>query len=291
MAVKLNIALDSPSDIALPTDRRDVLIYLENLLRKMRSGNTEGNYGLSVSSGLTQATGTVTAAAAATNDTITLNGTVLTGIVYRATATAACVTVLATQTVTVNGKVFTAVDSAPTSVQFLSKVGGTDDTGTAVSLAAAVNALSAAGDPLLVGIRATSSTGTVTFRAVDAGAAGNSFTLAKSDATVSISGATFAGGIALVNNKFDTSPGTTVLQQATDIARCINASTTAAVVNAVVATAPTSGGVVALTAHPNWPGTVGNAITLVSSNGTRLAVSAATLTSGATATAPVRYVY
>lgn len=293
MTIKLNVGINSPTDVAVPVGKEEVVAYLETLIGKMKTGNPEGNYGVTITSGLTQASATITCASAVTTaDTVTIAGQALTGIVQRATATAACVTVLATQTLTVNGRVFTAVDSAPTTYQFLSKVGGTTDTGTAASLVTQVNAASAAGDPLLFGIRATSSTDTVTFRAVTAGTAGNSFTLAKSDATITISGATFAGGIAVANNQWDTSPGTTFAQAAADIARCINASTTAAILNSVsVVTLPTAA-VVTVTAKANFPGTAGNGITLVSSNGTRLAVTGSGyLASGATSVSPVSYLF
>ena len=69
-------------------------------------------------------------------------------------------------------------------------------------------------------------------------------------------------------------------QDAADLVRSINASATAGITGVV--TAANVAGVVTITAVQ--PGLVGNAITLASSNGTRLAVSAARLANGSDGT-------
>jgi len=148
-------------------------------------------------------------------------------------------------------------------------VSGTDAQA-CTSIAAAINAATA-----LSGIvTATASSTVVTVRAVTAGAGGDAITLASNDAQLAVSGANLTGGATVANNQFDF--GGSNSETATALAAAINASTTA-IVNKHV-TAAAASGVVTVTAK--IPGHAGNAITLASNNGTRLAVSAARLTSG-----------
>jgi len=144
------------------------------------------------------------------------------------------------------------------------------DAQTATSLAAAVNANAT----LAAIVTAQAATNVCTIRAIAAGTGGNAYTLASSDAQLAVSGANLSGGAAVGNNEFDFGGSNT--QTGTALAACINASTTALVNKH--ATASAASGVVTVTA--SYPGHAGNAVTLASSNGTRLAVSAARLTGG-----------
>lgn len=94
--------------------------------------------------------------------------------------------------------------------------------------------------------------------------------------TVTIGGVTFtAVNGSPTGNQFDMSLATNTLVAA-DLVRSVNASSTAGVTGCI--TADNVAGVVTFTAAV--PGKIGNAITLASSNGTRLAVSGARLASG-----------
>jgi hypothetical protein len=281
--LSINVATSDTQTFVTSSTRHKVAIDLRNLFNGLAGGVRTGPTVVSAQEGLVQASATITCASAVTTgDTVTINGVAITGAVRRATDTVTVTTVLATQTVTVNGLVFTAVDSAPTAVQFLSKAGGTDDTGCAASLAAQINAST---NPLILGVvTATSASNVVTIRAVDVGTAANSIAVSASAGTAVVATATLAGGLAHVNNTWDTSPGSTFAQAAADIVRCINASTTAALSSIVVASSPGTA-VVTVTAGPQVPGIAGNMVTLVSSNGTRLAVTGSgKLASGANGT-------
>ena len=220
------------------------------------------------------AKGHITAAAVEALDTITINGTALTGKQQRATGTVTCATAVAGDTVTINGVTLTGTAGAVTLGERTFSV-DTGDNETATSLAAQINALT---DPAVSGkITATSSTDTVTLRAVDAGTGGNAYTLASSDGdTLAVSDETLTGGIAVANNEFEI-VGTNT-QVAADMARAINASTTAAISAHVRATSNAA----VLNIYAKYSGTPGNHITTASSDGTRLAVtgSAARLLGG-----------
>jgi hypothetical protein len=142
---------------------------------------------------------------------------------------------------------------------------GTDFT-VASSIAAAIND---AGNGLAVAVAADNAGGTsttVTVWALVPGVLGNTFTIASSDGTrLPVSGAAFAGGA-------------TVVQVASSIVAAISDAGNG--LNGIV-TADNSTGtsaVVDITAAD--PGPQGNFITLASSNGVTLPVSAATLTGG-----------
>lgn len=138
------------------------------------------------------------------------------------------------------------------------------------SLAAAINACILLRDVVTAWASAT----VVTIRAVAAGAGGNSIALASSDAQLAVSAATLENGAAVANNQFDF--GGTDTETATALASAISGSTTSIVGDICEATS--AAGVVTVSARAS--GTSGNAITLASSDGTRLAVSAARLTGG-----------
>lgn len=93
------------------------------------------------------------------------------------------------------------------------------------------------------------------------------------DDTLTVSGVTLTGKASPSGqSEFDSDGSDTVV--ATAIAACINAHTSLT----GIVTATSSGAVVTITASQR--GLMGNAITLASSNGTRLAVSAARLAGG-----------
>jgi hypothetical protein len=183
--------------------------------------------------------------------------------VVTATSAAGVVTVRAVATgVAGNALTFVSSDAqlAVTGSGFLA---GATAVQACTSLAAAINACTA-----LSGIvTATTSATVVTVRAVTAGAGGNSIGLASSDAQLAVSAATLTGGATVTNNTFDFGGSDT--QTATALVTAINASSTALVSGQVLAT--NAAGVVTLTAI--IPGRAGNAITIATSNGTRLAIT------------------
>lgn len=218
-------------------------------------------------------------------------------------------TIVADNSVTLGGYTFTAKASPDSSgLQFAL---GASDTTAAAALAAAVNAwaplkatvkaasaagvvtftavngtlgsdvalsksgspITASGTALFNSVTASAATGTVTFRASVAGVTGNAITLSRVGSPITVSGAVLANGAASANNAFDI--GVTATQVAAAFVAAVNASSTAAVSGAVVAT--NVAGVVTLKARV--PGVVGN-VTLTKS-GTNIAVSGATLTGGA----------
>ena len=171
--------------------------------------------------GTAHATGTATAAAVQTGDTVTLNGTALTAAQHHARGTATLTSVIATDVLVVNGVDFTAVaaDPDPAANEFLV---GVDDTATAVNLAAAINAST---DEDISGVvTATSATTVVTIRAVEAGTGGNAITLSTPDGTIAVSAATLENGAAVGANEFDF--GGSNAQTATALALAINSSAT-----------------------------------------------------------------
>ncbi len=218
------------------------------------------------------ASGTITAAAVDTNDTFTINGVTFTGIVQRATGTLTAATAIAGNTFAIAGHTFTGAAGAVTLGQPTFSI-DTGDTETATSIAAQINGFSG----LTGRVTATSAAGVVTVRAVDAGTAGNSITLTGTAVTLAASGSgALAGGIAVANVQFDTSPGTTNAQSATDMARAITVCTTTGIPGVVVARANAA----VVTVRAVEPGVGGNQITLASSDGTDLAVTGARLAGG-----------
>jgi hypothetical protein len=124
-------------------------------------------------------------------------------------------------------------------------------------------------------VTAWASATVVTVRAVAAGSGGN-YALVSSDAQLAVSAATLTGGASVANNVFDF--GGTDTETATDLARAINASSTALISSQVTATS--SGAVVTLTAEQS--GLTGNDTTLVSSDGATLAVTGSGRLAGGT---------
>lgn len=188
------------------------------------------------------ASGTGTMAAVAAADTISLNGVAQTATELRANCTITVGTsVDNNDTVTVNGKVFTAKTADPGTDEFLV-------TGVAATDAAAlVTCINATTSPLVSGIIEAvrpAADGVVNIYAIAIGTAGNSYTIATSDAVdlaiTNDDSGSFAGGAAAATDQFD--PIGNNIRTATDLVRSIGASTTALIAKHVEAS--------------NWAGSV-----------------------------------
>lgn len=248
----------------IANDSRENLKRLSTLFQKLAGGNATTTYTVDCRSSSVAASAVVTAAAVQVADTITLNGTAITATRQNAIGTCTFSSLANNDTVTVNGQVFTAKTTVvDATTQFAL---GASDTAAAANLVTLVNAslLSLVYNQFT----ATSAAGVVTFRAYLGGTAGNSITLASSDnGRAAVSGATLANGAAIANNQFD--PGGSNTECADSILRCIAASTTDLISKVITATRVA--GVVTFKAKV--PGFVGNAITIATSNGTRLAIT------------------
>ncbi len=229
--------------------------------------------GLSVKTLGLVATTTATCASVVATDTLIVNGVTLTGIVQNASGTLTAATAVAGNTFNIAGNTFTGQAGAVTLGEKTFSI-DTGNTETCVSIAAQINAFA----PLAGIITATAASDVVTIRAVTAGTAGNAIILTGTATVLAASGSgTLAGGIAVANNQFATGAGATNTQVATDIVRCINASTTALLRDYVRATSRAA--VVHLWSKVSGP--PGNGITASSTGGT-ITVAAARL-AGATA--------
>lgn len=161
--IRLNTAGAMSPQIPLTRDAEAAIQGIRNVIRGMQSGTGSqyaGSISINVDGAAAQATGTVTFASAINNDTITLAGTVLTG-----------------------------VTGTPSTNQF--KV-GVSNTADAAAYAAAVNAHTT----LSKYVVATSSAAVVTLTAIPYSAVGNLITLASINGTrLAVSGATLSGGV------------------------------------------------------------------------------------------------
>ncbi len=108
-----------------------------------------------------------------------------------ATATAQCASVIATNTLVANGLTYTAVSGTPSDdTEFEAAA---TDAATAISLARAINADSRTGT--LGDVSATPVGDIVTLTTTKKGYAGNATTLTQTGGTITVSGATFTGGL------------------------------------------------------------------------------------------------
>jgi hypothetical protein len=244
-------------------DTKGSLQRLQNHLKKLAGGLTSpGTNTVQVKQTAVAALAVVTCAAVAAADTVTINGTALTATQHNATGTATFSTIVAGNVVTVNGVAFTARAAASTQYEFTL---GASDTTAAAALAAAINACV---DALITGVvTATSAAGVVTVRAVTGGTGGNAITLAKTGAPVAVSGATLANGATVASNQFDYKGSDT--ETGTALVNALAASGTSLVSGHV--TGVNVAGAVTISARV--PGVSGNAITIATSNGTRLAIT------------------
>lgn len=192
-------------------------------------------------------------------------------------------------TCTVNGLLYTGVAGAKSDNTEFSI--DTSDNATATDLALSITNDARSGT--LNDVTAAESTNVVTCTQTVAGVSGNATTLVSSDGvTLAVSGATFTGGTdadtvtvnglvytAVAGVKSDDtefSIDTSDDAAATDLADSIDDDTRTGTLNDLTAAAVTD----TVTATTTIGGTVGNATTLVSSDGGRLAVSGATFTGG-----------
>lgn len=109
----------------------------------------------------------------------------ITNSVY-ATGTATCASVIATNTLVIGGVTLTAVNSAPSSVQF---VRSTTDSVTAANIVTTINALTT----LNKVVQATSSGAVVTIASLVPGTIGNLITLSSAGGTITV-GSALTGG-------------------------------------------------------------------------------------------------
>jgi hypothetical protein len=259
-------AVDLPrTAVALPN--RETLIDLGNYFHGLAAGSKRAS-ALMIDDAAVQASATATCAAVAGADTVTLGGIVFTATQRHATGTVTLTSIAGDATVTVDTTVFVA-KASPSGVLEFANSG--DDTADAVALVAKINA-----HPDLVGVvTATNSTNVVTIRAVATGTGGNSIALASS--TEAVSAATLTNGAASSTTTFDFTGTDT--QTAEYLVAAINSNTS----TSTWVSAASVLGVVTITALQ--AGSPGNAITLVSSDGTRLAVTGSgRLASGANGT-------
>lgn len=219
-----------------------------------------------------RASGTITASSVLPGDTVTVAGVVLTAAGAqtpgahnfnegtRASGTLTVTISPATATLTLGGLPLAPAGGArtPGSDNYNETLG--TPALIAADIAAAINDVANSFDGSLI---ATVVGAVVTVRAVIPGAAGNAYTIASNNGTVTTSGATLAGGVGT---------NTTV---ATSIAAAINDAG-----NGLAATLTASPGGAVVTVRVLTPGSAGNATTLASSNGGRLAVSGATFAGG-----------
>jgi hypothetical protein len=305
MTQKLNYTLTLPVSVKVPVatgKKRTSLKNLERLLKKLASGHIPGSFSLAARQNAVAASATVTCASVVSGNTITLSGQALTAAQRHATGTITCAGVDADDTVTVQSVVLTAkqhrsratititiantdVDDTVTvnGVVFTAKnatdtaEGEFDISGTATVAATALAAcINASEDPLIDGIlTAVSSAGVVTVLAVATGTAGDGLTLETSDADgLAVSGAVTAGGTAVGASQFDMSGSNAETATSLGAALTANATIAALMTNTVASNV--------VTLRSILTGTAGNAYTLVSSDGTDLAVTGAgTLTNGA----------
>lgn len=192
-------------------------------------------------------------------------------------------------TVTINGLLYTAVaGTKDDDTQFSSDTG---DNETAADLEASVDADVRSG--VLGIVSANASTDTVTLTSDQAGTAGDATTLAETGTTITISGATFSGGVdadlivvngltytAVAGSKggdntlfsIDTSNDAT----ATDFADSVTNDSRSGVLDDVTGSATTD----TVTATQTVAGVGGNATTLTSTGGGRVILSGATFANG-----------
>lgn len=247
----------------------DQLNDLANYFHRLAAGGCKAS-SLVIRQDSVAASGTVTAAAVQNGDTVTLGGTVFTATQRHATGTVTIVIANTDldDTVTIQGVVFTAKNAEDTAA------GEFDISGTATAAATSLKACIDANATVSALMTCTTSAGVLTLRSILTGTAGNAYTLVSSDADgLAVSGSgTLMGGAATTTSTFDFT-GTNA-QTAAYLEAAIESHAT----TSVQFSASSASGVVTITSLV--PGVIGNAISLASSNGTRLAVSAANLSGG-----------
>ena len=213
------------------------------------------------------ATGTVTAAGVLSGDNFTINGVTLTSRQEMARQIVTLASCVGGELLTINGVQLLAILTASTVSGFQV---GVNDTADAAALAAVINA-----HPVLsTQMTASSALGVVKLRAIASGTTANAYTLTKVGATITLGGATFAGGQATSATTWDY--GDTNSQAAQEMVRCVNAATNPLISLRVRALQNAA----VCTLYARDLGEIGNANTLASSNAGRLLTSGARLTGG-----------
>lgn len=262
-----HVAAAGPNPV-VSGDKRLTLLNIIRLFTAIITGQRAGSGNLTVKAEHTgvAASAVVTCAAVANADTVTINGQALTATQHNARGTFTFVSVIATDVAVVDGVSFVGFASAATlgEATFDTR---TSDTAAAASLAAQINAYAFPTKPVAGRVTATSAAGVVTVRAVDAGTGGNSITISSPDSTITANGATLAGGAAVATNQFDFGGSNT--QTGAALAAALAASTT----NLVSKHVSGSNAAGAVTISALTAGHSGNAITIATSNATRLAIT------------------
>lgn len=211
-----NPGLDRPTQRTAISIVRDYLALIGALIGgagiALRQGMTGTRQTATLEYSVLSSRAIVTVAAPATSATVTINGQALTAAEHRANCTITVGTsVDENDTVTVNGVVLTAKAAPSGAYQFaITGVAATD----ALALTNCINALFLrTQDVAAIGITGKikadrpAANGVVNLYAVTEGTAGNSYTIATSDAVdlaiTNNSGGNFAGGAAATNNEFD----------------------------------------------------------------------------------------
>lgn len=268
-SLNFNIGSAATGSISCAGIRPGDTVTLDGIVLTAAGAQVGGAYNFNEG---TRAAGTITTAGVLTGDTVTVAGITLTangtqtpgGLNFnegtKASGTYTVNVFPTTATLTINGNPLVPAGGPRTP-------GGDDydeTLGSAIAIAADIAA--AINDPLnSFAADVTSSVvgAVVTVHAVIPGAVGNAITITSSTASITASGATLAGGVGT-----DTTVATSIAAAINDGLNGLNGTVTA---NAV-------GTTVTVTAFT--PGAAGNSLTLVSSDGTRLALSGATLTGG-----------
>jgi len=238
----------------------------------------------------THATGSVTMASVVANTFSTGTVTLASAVANTfSTGTAQCTSVIAGDEVVINGLTYTAVDGAKTdNTEFSADTG---DNECAADLADSVN------NDVRVGtlgiVSASPTTDTVTLTSDQLGTAGDPTTLTQTGGTITLSGATFSGGVnadtvvandltytaisgtKADNTEFDISG--TDIQAAADLVDSINNDVRVGTLGVITSA---NGGTAVVTMTSDQLGIAGDATTLTSSDGTRLAVSGAVFSGG-----------
>ncbi len=262
-----------------PSSNASVQInHLQDYLSRLASGAGSGSYSVSVSAdALVAASGVVTCSGVLAADTVTLNGTTLTAVDINEKTTVVCGADTAGSLNSTFFNLYSAGDATKYYVWYNVNSAGVDPAvanSTGIEVAIATGALATAvatatqlAVDALVPFIATVNSATVTIRNATSGVTTNaSDGTAATGFTITV---TVAGGVA-TNNQF--AIGISDTECAANLVTCITSSTTALVSGLV--TASSLLGVVTLAALTK--GIVGNAYTVSSSNGSRLAITGTT---------------